>query len=130
MQEPSATVPAPLGNTQISNIEADSQQREAGAALLGAEETLKKDKAEAEEARKKQEQEYEGARLEAEFAELERKELEAEARYAARKRYAKEEAERKEAVRKEVASELAADIETEKMKTVHGAPISFMKPNR
>ena len=117
LQEFSATVPAPLGNTQIPNIEADSQQREAAAALLGSEE-----------ARKKQEQEDEEARLEVEFAEIERKEQEAEDRYAAKQRYAaKEEAEKEEAVRKEVASEMAADMETEKMKTVHGAPISSSK---
>lgn len=95
--------------------EADAKQQEAAAAQMIIEETLKKEKAEAEEAesaaakakaqadeaaekaRKEQEQEDEYARMEAEFAEMERKETEAEELYAAKKQAETEEAARKEA---------------------------------
>ena len=95
--------------------EADKQQREATQAREMDEEALKKDKAEAEEAeeaaakakeeaneaaekaRKEQEQEDEFARIEAEFAEIERKEKEDEERYQQKKKAEKEEAARKEA---------------------------------
>jgi translation initiation factor 4G len=95
--------------------EADKQEREAAHAKEMAEEALKKDKAEAEEAekaaakvkeevdeaaekaRKEQEQEDEIARMEAEYAEIERKEKEAEERYQQKKKADREEAARKEA---------------------------------
>ena len=95
--------------------EADAKQREAAAAQMQAEEALRKDKAEAEEAeraaakakaeadeaaeksRKDKEQEDEFARIEAEYAEMERKEKEDEERYTAKKKAEKEEAARKEA---------------------------------
>lgn len=103
--------------------ETDAKQREAATAQMEAEEALKKEKAEAEEAekaaakakveaeeaaetaRKRQEQEDEDARLEAEFAEIERKEQEAEELYAAKKKAEKEEAARKEAERFKMADE-------------------------
>lgn len=95
--------------------EADKQQREATQAREMDEEALKEDKAEAEEAeeaaakakeeaneaaekaRKEQEQEDEFARIEAEYAEIERKEKEDEERYQQKKNAEKEEAARKEA---------------------------------
>ena len=95
--------------------EADAKEREAAEAQLQAEEAAQKEMAEAEiakeaaakakeeadeaaeKARKAQELEDEYARLEAEYAEMERKEKEAEERYAAKKKVEQEEAARKEA---------------------------------
>lgn len=95
--------------------DADAKQREAAVAQMEAEEASKKDMADAEEAekaaakakddvdeaaekaRRDQEMEDEIARMEAEFAEQERKEAEAELAYQAKKKAAAEEAARKEA---------------------------------
>ena len=98
--------------------EAEAKEREAAEANMKAEEAAHKKQREAEEAeeteraaakakaeaedaaekaRKQQEQEDEYARIEAEFAEIERKEKEAEERYAAKKKAEQEEAARKEA---------------------------------
>ena len=103
--------------------EADAKQQEAAAAQIEAEEALKKDQLEAEEAenaaakakaeadetaekaRKEQEQEDEIARMEADIAEMERKEKEAEERYEAKKKAEKEEAARKEAEAYKMADE-------------------------